>query len=265
MIGAPQRRTSQPMTHSTAHRTLLALALAGVAAGVTGCRGDREDRPPRQFFPDMDDQPKFSPQAGSDFFADGRTMRPSVAGTVPFGRTDVTATDDWAAPFAAERGSLLREDDLVYRGLEADGTTYVARIPVEVSMELLKRGEERYNIYCVVCHGYVGDGKGTVGISFNPVVPTFHDPKYSDPSDVFGRDGYLFHIVRHGKLGGDGKLTMPAYGHAVSEHDAWAIVSYIRALQASRSATLGDVPEAQRQALEKARPPKMSPPAGGAK
>lgn len=252
------------MTHSTAHRILLAATLASLAAGLSGCRGDREDRPPRQFFPDMDDQPKFAPQAGNEFFADGRTMRPGVPGTVPFGRTDVVASDAWAAPFAADREALLREDDRTYRGLDADGTTYVERIPIEVSMDLLKRGEERFNIYCVACHGYLGDGKGTVGVSFNPVVPTFHDPKYSDPSDVFGRDGYLFHIIRHGKLGGDGRLTMPAYAHAVNAHDAWAIVSYLRALQASRNATINDVPEAQRQALEKARPPKMTPPAGGA-
>src|SRR5690606_25558390 len=63
-------------------------ALAGLAAvlGAGGCRGERSDHPPRQFFPDMDDQQRWNPQSQSPFFADGRTMRPRVEGAVAFGR-----------------------------------------------------------------------------------------------------------------------------------------------------------------------------------
>lgn len=259
----PATTRGTPMTRinsQSAHALLAAAALAAAVLGAAGCRGDREDKPPRQFFPDMDDQPKFHPQAENEFFADGRTMRVPPAGTVAFGRTSFVSREPWAAHEEARRADLLKADPVFYTGSPDGGKTWVERVPVEVTMDLLHRGQDRYNIYCVVCHGYTGDGKGAVGVSFNPVVPTFHDPKYSDPSDYFGRDGYLFHTAMVGKVGGDGKQTMPAYAHAVSERDAWAIVAYIRALQAARSGSLSDVPQAMRETLERTRPPAATPP-----
>ncbi|MEL7240373.1 MAG: hypothetical protein AAGK78_16055, partial [Planctomycetota bacterium] len=65
------------------------LAVASAAGLLAGCRGERTDKPPRQLFPDMDDQPRFKVQRGTEFFTDGRTMRPVVEGTVPFGRAPI--------------------------------------------------------------------------------------------------------------------------------------------------------------------------------
>ena len=118
-----------------------------------------------------------------------------------------------------DREDLLREDRAVYEGLAEDGKTYLAKIPVPVTMELLKRGQNRFNIYCSVCHGYMGDGKGTVGVQFAVAPANFHDPKYTIPDpngpDPLTADGYVFHTARMGVR------SMPGYAHALTERDTW--------------------------------------------
>ena len=232
-------------------RTLALLAIAG--AGLAGCRGDRSDSSPRQFLPDMDDSPKWEPQGGSFFFAAGpgpdaaeehgapppleRMMRQPVAGSVPFGALPMVASAAQFDPalrddLVAERTGYLRPDGVTYFGMAEDGV-YVDRIPVDVTRGLLERGEERFNIYCAACHGYAGDGDGMVGRRWGVPVANFHDPKYSDLSQQTGKDGYLFHIARYGLKNPDGSLRMPGYRHALDAQDAWAVVAYIRALQAA--------------------------------
>ncbi|MFG0283679.1 MAG: c-type cytochrome [Phycisphaerales bacterium JB039] len=246
-----------------------ALALLGaiaLGAGLAGCRGGRSDDEPRQFLPDMDDSPKWEPQAGSTFFAAAgatdaaehggpaplaRMMRQPVAGSVPFGAIPVVASEGQFDPalrddMRAERAGYLRPDDAVYLGVAEDGA-FVDRIPVDVTRALLERGEERFNIYCAACHGYAGDGNGMVGRRWGVPVANFHDPKYSDPAQRTGKDGYLFHTARHGLKNPDGSLRMPGYGHALDAEDSWAVVAYIRALQA---AGVGNPPAAPAAAQE---------------
>lgn len=252
------------------------LAAAMGLAGLSGCRGDREDKPPRQFFPDMDDSPKYKPQTANPFFEDGRAMRPAVPGTVAFGRWDFNVdgvpADEahaWAEPFRAERAALLAEDDALFRGRTADGG-YVKDIPVPVTAELLERGMERFNINCASCHGYQGNGLGMVGQRWSYAIPSFHDPKYdkgsADP-DGRGNDGFLFHIAMNGVAGVDGypqktddpqtyirkkaAMKMPGYAEKLTERDGWAIVAYIRALQ--QHTTLDKIPEPARRRLEQER------------
>jgi len=240
------------------HAAGLARALAAgtiglsVVSGMTGCRGDRSDKPPRQFFPDMDDQMKWKSQGQSEFYADGRTMRQPVAGTVAFGRASVVSDEPWAASLMTQRSDLLRHDDAYYKGVGSDGA-YLVRMPEAPTRAMIERGMERFNIYCSACHGYEGDGKGTVGVRWSYAPATFHDPKYRDATQNTGRDGYLFHVARQGVIGGDGKQKMPGYAHAISEHDAWAIVAYIRALQESRLASIDAVPATEREILERQR------------
>jgi mono/diheme cytochrome c family protein len=230
------------MTHPRPNTALaVPVLLALVGAGLAGCRGDRFDAPPRQFFPDMDDSPKWKPQTATDFFPDRRAMRPFVPGTVPFAR-GVSASPD-------ERAAFLREDAAFFEGRDANG--YLWKIPpqVEVNIGLIRRGEERYNIFCAACHGYYGDGRGEVGKVWSYALPNFHDDRYKpNPADPTAtenqrRDGYIFHVIRHGVPGAtDGGLKMPGYANAIGERDAWAIVAYIRALQATREGTRDDLP-----------------------
>lgn len=231
---------------------LTLLAACSVLAGLGGCRGQRSDAPPRQFLPDMDDSPKWKPQSASEFFADGRTMRRPVEGTVPFGRHATVAhlTDQIPEEFA-ERADMLKEDRAYYFGRDEEGE-FLNTMPdsVMVDRAFILHGQERFNIYCAVCHGYQGEGgyedgieavnsSAAVGKRWSIPVPSYHDPKYKDPAQRTGKDGYLFDVARYGlwddQVNHSGNQRMPAYGHALDARDTWAIVAYIRVLQAMRA------------------------------
>lgn len=249
----------------SASHPLRAIALgaalgAATLAGLAGCRDDRSAQRPRQFFPDMDDQPKFRAQGENEFFADGRAMRQPVAGVVAFGRQ---AELEWAEPsmqayanerITRQRADLLRAEPAVYLGIGADGK-YVDTIPIAVTPELLRRGMDRYNIYCIVCHGATGSGKGAVGLQWSYPLPDFHAEQYQRGGEK-GQDGYLFHVIRNGVANAPGQqpaLKMPGYSQQLSERDAWAVVAYFRALQNARKGSIERVPTAQRQELERTR------------
>lgn len=244
------------MMRDVSTKKALAVCLLAAACGstLTGCRGDRTDKPPHRFFPDMDDQQKWDPQEKTEFFADGRTARQPVPGTIAFGRMpndpSVLEEAEWAEDYNTERAAFLAEDETVWEGLSANGNAYVDYIPVPVTQELIKRGQERFNIYCVACHGFAGDGKGMVGMKWSYPPANISEGVYTDRTQEKGKDGYLFHVVREGVWGEDGTNKMPSYKHAVSEHDAWAIVSYVRALQLARSAPLSDLSPSEREQLE---------------
>lgn len=249
----------------TAGIALLSALAAALAAG--GCRGERSDNPPRQFFPDMDDQEKWKPQSQSQFFADGRTMRPRVDGTVAFGRS--------IDPAAPERTGLLKDDAGFYLGVDGNGQKldYMPMAAIDAFREagedtgaamarMIARGKARYNITCAACHSYTGDGQGSVGARWSYPLPTYFDAKYTDRNEPTGKDGHLFDVIRNGVIDTTGAVKMPPYNHAIDERDAWAIVAYVRTLQASHTTDLDRLPAAKRQELERARrlPPPPIPP-----
>ena len=248
-------------------RTILTTGLTLMTAGMlavpmAGCRGDRTDKTPRRFFPDLDDQPKWDPQEATTFYADGRVGRETPAHTVAFAAVDFDpvayADAAWASSFLDEREAMLAEDDAVYRGVEIDddGTElYVDFIPVRVTREMVDRGRHMFNIYCVACHGYMGDGKGMVGVRWNYPPANLTGDVYRDRTNRQGKDGYLFHTIRNGLDGPDGANRMPEYGHAIDEMDAWAVVAYIRALQRSRGSSWDDLPAEDRAELGSPTPP----------
>lgn len=241
---------------------LLARAAATAAtlvcvAGLPACRGERSDEPPRQFIPDMDDSPKFKNQVQTGFFEDGRVMRPRVAGAVAFGES--MNADDVSRP------SYLKEDAVLFQGFDPaieknkDGDpAYVNRMPAAAldawiaerathgrpapadraaaMEEMIKRGQQRFNIYCSACHGYEADGRGMVGVRWGALPPNFHDPKYKDANVKTGKDGYFFYTIQNGVPDVDPAKPpkMPSYADKVKPLDAWAIIAYIRAQQAAR-------------------------------
>ncbi len=253
---------------------LAASTAIGFVGGLAGCRGERSEKPPRQLFPDLDDQPRFKVQRQTEFFEDGRTMRPVVEGTVPWGRTPVDVEAEvfdgeaWAADYRVQRARFLAEDDAIYLGEtgtggeETDPSRWIERIPITVDRELIELGRKNFNIYCATCHGYEGDGMGTVGQRWaGQIVANYHDPKYKDPAQFTGRDGYLFYVGRNGLYDANGALRMPPFKHAVDEREMWGIVAYIRALQASRGVPVDSelVPEPERQRLVQAYPQLAEP------
>lgn len=247
-------------SHHTARLTLM-LLLAATAVALPGCRGDRSDKSPRQFLPDMDDQPKWNSQSETPFFADGSSQRLPVEGAVAFGRTSLDPSQygdkAWAASDMAERARMLHEDDTLYFGVmpgsdhAGDAAEFVDYMPVPMTRELIERGRERFTIYCTPCHGYLGDGGGTVAKRWSLLPANLVGGIYSDRAMRTGKDGYIFHVIRNGLWTPDGETNrMPSYGHAIDEHDAWAVVAYIRTLQASQTQIVDDLPEALQERLD---------------
>jgi mono/diheme cytochrome c family protein len=255
-------------------RTASIFATFAVGA-LAGCRGDVSENAPRQFLPDMDDQPKVKAQTESTFYAEytdedgnayGRSMRPPVPGTVPFGR------EAFVAPIAgidfSQREELLRPDDVVSTGrvltmngeapvLDEFGNptfTYIERIPIPVTAELVRLGEKKFNIFCMPCHGQTGAGDGLVGERWSYALPTFHQEK-NYPGGETGQDGLIFHIIRNGVAnpGGQWPLKMPSYARKLSIEETWAVVAYIRALQINQRAKPDMLPENERLDLQRRR------------
>lgn len=194
---------------------------------LTGCRGKHSEKSPIHINPNMDRQEKFDGQQANALFENGMAMRPPVAGTIARG--------------------FLREDDAFFLGRTENGD-YVAESPIPFTRELLLRGQERYNIYCAVCHGESGDGKGIImvgnggkGYGYLPA-PDYHTQRFYDMAD-----GYIYEIIANGTPAG----TMPGYAQQIPVADRWAIVAYIRALQRSQNASGDDLPESERSRIER--------------
>ncbi|MGH9366835.1 MAG: c-type cytochrome [Thermoanaerobaculia bacterium] len=166
---------------------------------------------------DMQDQPKYKGLRGSAFFDDRRSARPLPEGTVARGFLHADrrfATGKWAGQPVAE-------------------------LPVPLTRELLARGRERYDIYCTPCHGMTGDGLGIVVQRGFRRPNSFHiDRLRAAPV------GYFFDVMTNG-FG-----SMMNFAAPIGPSDRWAIAAYLRALQLSQGATVGDVPAGERPALD---------------
>jgi Cytochrome C oxidase, cbb3-type, subunit III len=191
------RRLSRVMARVSAIAGISALAL------VAGCRQD------------MQNQPKMIPQRGSSFFANHRGARPQVADTVARGE--------------------FHENTYFYTGVMQGPNGYREEpdlMPFPVTMTVLRRGQERYNIYCTPCHSRVGNGLGEIVMRGYKPAANFHDQVHmAQPVS------HYFYVMTHGYG------AMPDYSAQITPADRWAIAAYIRALQLSQDAPLKDVPE----------------------
>jgi mono/diheme cytochrome c family protein len=184
--------------------TRLVLLLCGALAA--GCRQN------------MHNQHKVKPLAASDFFADGQGARPIPAGTVPRGGPG--------------------EEIAPYTGLTVARQALPAG-PPPVTLALLRRGQERFDIFCSPCHSRLGDGRGMIVRRGYKQPPSFHEPRLRGvPVD------YFVTVMT------EGFGVMPSYAAQIPVADRWAIASYVRALQYSQNARLADLPAAARPAVE---------------
>jgi len=164
----------------------------------------------------MDRMPKYHPQGKSAFFADGRTDRLPVEGTV-------------------SRGSYYEDE---YLATGKNGEAFGKGFPVDVTNEAMARGEERFNIYCAVCHGAAGDGDSMTKKYGMITVVSLVDQRLVDYTD-----GQLYDVVKNGKN------TMLGYGDRLSVEDRWNVVMYVRALQRAANGTVEDLTPAKREEL----------------
>ncbi len=167
---------------------------------------------------DMHDQPKYRPYRESELFADHRSARPLVQGTIARG--------------------MLREDEAFFTG--KSGRDFVAELPVAVTPQLLARGQERYQIFCSPCHGRTGRGDGMVVRRGFKAPPSYHiDRLRAAPV------GYFYDVMTSG-FG-----AMPDYATQIPPPDRWAIAAYVRTLQYSQYAPVADVPADRRGELDR--------------
>jgi cytochrome c5 len=229
---------------------------------VFGFRGQKGTQPPTEVFPDMVRQPKVRAQAPLDFFADGRGPRLPVAGTVPIGyempkpasRTDSssgepdTPENEPAAvgPWSHPQASFGVGTDYYNTGKMADH--WGTGIPLQVTREMMERGQERFNITCAMCHGAAAAGNGITKQYGLATVVSLQDERIRKMSD-----GEIFNTITNGKN------TMMAYGPNIIMADRWAIIAYLRALQRSQNAAAADVPEEHRAELDKPASPPPAP------
>ena len=185
---------------------LAGIGLVGLLA-LSGCRQD------------MHDQPKFIPLRESDFFADHRSERPLVQGTVAHGEVE--------------------DGDLLSTGMVNGELATV--FPFPVTWDVMRRGQERYDIFCSPCHARTGNGDGMIVRRGFRAPPSLHVDRLRQAPV-----GHFFDVI----INGFG--AMPDYRAQVPVRDRWAIIAYIRALQASTAAGIADVPPERRNEIHDA-------------
>ena len=173
---------------------------------------------------DMDNQPRYRGQQANPVFADGRTVRPPIAGTVARGELEL--------------------DDHYFRGFTRgqDGKPqFLKGFPKDVKVDepLLRRGQLTFNIYCAPCHGNDGAGAGPI----HQRAVALQEPKWVPPANLHDAtvksrpEGHLYNTVTNGIR------NMAGYGsQIVHPSDRWAVVAYVRALQLSQDAPADVVP-----------------------
>ena len=191
--------------------SLIAVLLLGASVALfAGCRRD------------MQDQPKAIAYRENSFYKDGSGSRPLVEGTVPRGylREDrayffgkkLSASDLNQEQSAGKTGTNLYPDD-------------VETFPIPIDKAAIDRGQQRFNIYCSVCHGMTGNGDGMVQRrGFNKPSPASYHQDRLREAPV----GHFFDVITNGWG------AMPSYASQIPVEDRWKIIAYVRALQLSQ-------------------------------
>lgn len=201
-------------------RALIAVMVMGVT--LVGCRGYRTEDQPFHMNPNFDWQAKVKAQ---------HAPRAIPEGTVAWGSGSIYKGNTGRADF-------LKDDSMFYQGKSESGD-FLDKIPVNVTPEVMKRGQERFNIYCAVCHNRAGTG--TTPVISRGLVPP---PDLADPRLLEVPDGYIFDVISNGVR------SMSGYRKQVDEADRWAIVAYVRAIQKSRNASVDELPAIVRGKLQ---------------
>jgi len=183
----------------------------------------------------MAEQPAYRPLEASAFFLDDRSARPLPAGTVPRGSTPETDPLNTGRLDSPASGSDKKTDFV---------NEFVKSVPFPLTTPVLHRGQERYEIFCAVCHGFDGTGNGKIverGFTRPPDYVTDLSRGFAHKGvRIHLRDvpiGYLFEVISKGYG------AMPDYETQIPPSDRWAIAAYVRALQISQHLRLSDLPE----------------------
>ena len=242
--GAPAEPVEQP---ESPRRLPRAVGIGGLIVAclallpplfIAKARVSLSTKPRLHLIQDMANQERFKAQQAQPLFADGRELRPQVPGTLARG----------------DPGAPGHEDPHFYTGQTGEQSSsfavpeFATTFPpqVEITEPLLRRGQERFNVYCAPCHGLGGAGDGIVAQRATDLgTPGWVPPSAiaTDPTVLERPHGHIFNTITNGIR------TMPPYGDQIPAVDRWAILAYVRALQRSQQARLDDVPPELRPEL----------------
>mgnify|MGYP002034945180 CR=1 FL=1 len=197
-----------PVSRRSRHfRVLQALAAAAFIAALPGCELRQA----------MYNQPKYEALESSTLFANGQASRLPIEGTIA-------------------RGGL-RFDDHLYRG--KSGEDFASTLPMPVTVDLLERGQERFDVFCSPCHDRTGNGNGMIVQRGLKRPPSLHEERLRTIPV-----GHFYDVITNG-FG-----VMYSYASRIPVEDRWAIAGYIRALQLSQNAEYSKLPAEDRKQLD---------------
>jgi mono/diheme cytochrome c family protein len=245
------RQSRAPLRVAAKQRMVRVAAIFGLCLLTTACQQE------------MARQPSYRPLEPTDFFPDGRSSRPLVEGTVPRGRPlsespVLTYRKGMGHADAARAAALLGNPDMnafaamLPFTLGPGVADYVDVCPIAIDKKGMERGQERYNIYCAVCHDALGTGNGKIVERGYLPPPNYH----IDYSHGFARRGlkvllrdapigYYFEVITLGYGG------MPDYATQIPPDDRWKIIAYVRALQRSQWAPLDKLPRDEQEKVRR--------------
>ena len=189
----------------------------------TGCRRD------------MQDQPKVKPLRGASFFSDGLGSRQPIEGTIPRGYLKDDNPELFTGKKARSAGATANTvpaQQQTAGGQQPTGAQQnsfpddVTEFPIPITKEVVLRGRERFNIFCSACHGMTGNGDGMIVRRGFRRAASFNDDRLRQAPV-----GHFFDAMTNGWG------AMPSYAAQIPVQDRWAIIAYIRALQASQENT----------------------------
>ena len=203
------------------------------AVVLLGFRGTSFEKPPLWIFPDMDYQPRYKPQGENTFWGDGRDDRVPPAGAVARGNAL-----EQERVFDVAYGYRRAENPVLFTGKTPAGD-WQAGFPTAINAEIMTTGEEKYQIFCQVCHGRTGDGNGITKQYGMTTTASLLSNR------LIGMDeGEIFNTITYGKG------TMGPYGDKLTPEERWAVIAYVRALQLASQASIEDVPASERNRLQ---------------
>ena len=201
--------------------------IALLVVGIFGWPGQKFSKLPIRIFPDLDEQDKLRAQKPDAFFADGHGGRLPVAGTQPRGLNPDGARIVGGIPeyeFGGGTGYYVTGQLGDYYG---NGMPEELQLTPASARSLIRRGKERFGIYCAACHGASGNGQGITS-AYGVPVATNVNAKLSALAPDRYPEGRIFNTITNG-MG-----RMSAYGYQIPVRDRWAIIAYVRTLQAAK-------------------------------
>lgn len=202
-----------------------ALGVVAILFCLMICHGCRKD---------MQDQPKMKPYRSSTFFRDSLSSRRPVEGTIARGllKTDKELfTGKKAQAAGAPQATPAGPQPAGTSGSVGNAAAYpddVTTFPFPITLEVMARGKQRYEIFCSACHGLTGYGDGIVVRRGFRRAASYHDDRLRQAPV-----GHFFDVITNGWG------AMPSYASQVPVNDRWAIIAYVRALQLSQQPMSG--------------------------